>query len=147
MATPWSSVAQVKQVIADCLNQDITKLATKWARILDAGDGTGALYDAAGDCVRILLSKGYTIGQINAWDERFTYNSDIAAHLALVKGGAAQSYDQTTIDKLDRRKMLENSAGIMINGELVTPESDPGGSIGVGRIDLTASRITMDTVL
>lgn len=149
MAMPWATVDEVKQVIADSLSKELAELQPKWGRLVDDGADGGARWDAARDIVQILLSKGFTLAQIDQWDERKTYNVDIAAHLALVKGAAANNYNQETIDKLDRRKMLAESVGIVINGVLVAPgaSDDVGGGMGIGEIDDTDYRINMDTHL
>lgn len=144
MAGPWSTEGDVKQLIADTLVKDVGEIPLRWSRL--AHD---ANIDAANDITEILLGKGYTQAQIDSWDARQTYNRDIAAHLALVKGGACNDYNQTTIDKLDRRKMLRELVGLMINGTLVIPgaSDDTGNGVGIGVIDDSNYRFNMDTVL
>ncbi len=67
--------------------------------------------------------------------------------LALVKGGALAEYDQTTVDKLDRRKMLEDVGAILINGEPQPPGQDSATGTGAagGVIDDTNYRVNMNT--
>lgn len=141
MAGPWITNDQLKQSVADILKKDVATLAAYWTSFI-----ASANQDAANDITSILMGKGFTQAQINAWDNRVTYNNDIALYLALVKGGALADYDQTTIDKLDRRKMLTEAGAIMINGEIVSPGgADTGAGAAGGVIDDSNYRINMNT--
>ena len=137
MAGPGITNAELKQLVADALKKDIADLESYW-------DGFVAKANAAAatDIASILRGKGYTADQVDAWDQRVTYNEDIGLYHALVKGAALAEYDQTTVDKLDRRKMLENSGAILINGEAVPPgDTDAGGGASGGVIDDTTYRV------
>jgi hypothetical protein len=140
MPAPWITDADLKQALADLLKYDVLDLNPSWDRLVPLANA-----DAAGDINSILLAKGFTAAQIDQWDNRVTYNRDIALYHLLVKGAALAAYDQTTVDKLDRRKMLEESAALMINGAIVTPGADDSAGVGGGVIDDSNYRINMDT--
>src|SRR5436189_228358 len=116
MPGPWFTNDQLKTLVAKVLRKQVADLADYWDEFV-ADSNT----DAVADINEILQGKGYTAAQIDAWDYRVTYNRDIALYHALVKGGALADYDQTTVDKLDRRKLLTESSGIMINNAMVLP--------------------------
>lgn len=141
MPGPWITDAELKQLVADTLKKDVGTLTVYWD-----GHVTRGNRDAAADITSILMGKGFTTAQIDGWDNRVTYNSDIALYLALVKGGALAEYDQTTIDKLDRRPMLTAANSIMINGQVVQPgDSTSGGGAAGGVIDDSNYRFNMNT--
>lgn len=143
MPGPWISDATLKQKVADVLKKDVGDLDPYWDRFVAEANAA-----ATNDIMEILLGKGYTLGQIDAWDSRTTYNIDIALYHALVKGAALADYNQETVDKLDRRKRLEEQAALLINGALVQPgAADTGGGAAGGVIDDTNYRINMSTKL
>lgn len=141
MAGPWITNDALTQLVASTIKKAVVDLAPYWAEFV-ADSNT----DAVADINSILQGKGFTPAQIDAWDNRVTYNRDIALYLALVKGGAMAEYDQTTIDKLDRRKMLTEAGGIMINGLIVLPgASDTGAGAEGGVISEAGYRINSHT--
>lgn len=123
MPGPWITDDYLRNLVAKSLKKDVADLADYWDEFV-----TSANTDAVADINSILQGKGFTPDQIDAWDNRVTYNRDIALYLALVKGGALAEYDQTTVDKLDRRKMLTDAGGIMINGAIVLPADATTGA-------------------
>lgn len=130
MPGPWVTPAAVKTALAAILKKSEASLQGYWDTIIN--DAVG---DAYADLTSILLAKGYTIGQLDSWDERERYNKDLALFWCLVKGGGLSTYNDVNINKLDSRAGLEKSATIMIGGNPVTPGGvDEGGGLGFGTL-------------
>lgn len=135
MPGPWITEAELLQEVADILKVPLARLDPYWARIISGNGGNGgANQDAANDINSILQGKGFTVAQIDAWDNRVTFNRDITLHLAFKKAGGLAQYDQNAIDSWDRRKQLMDAATIMIGGLVVAPGSDDGGGMSAGCI-------------
>lgn len=147
MAGPWSTVMEVRQRIADILVKTPTTLPERYNRLIDDGNGAGTRYDAANDIMEILGGIGFTVTQIDQWDARKTYNTDIAAYLTLINAGAANEYDINAVEKLDRRDMLRKLRALTISGTPQAPGvvGSGGGGVGAGGIDDSTYRFNMDT--
>lgn len=141
MAGPWLTEEALKQHVADTLKKPVADLKASWDRHIAL-----ALADGYNDIVGILLGKGFTMSQLDAWDSRVTYNRQQSTFWALVYG--MQLGDATDVDrnKLDRRKDLTLASTIMINGAAVAPGADDDASgIGGGYISEDDYRINSDT--
>jgi hypothetical protein len=141
MAGPWVEAGDLKQSVADILKEaDVAALEPRWDRQIPL-----AIQTAYSDLVGILLARGYTIGQLDQWDNRVTYNRQQALFWLYTEAGLGQGYDDKEIDKLDRRKELKETATIMVNGTPVTPgNEDAAGAYG-GTISECGYRITGET--
>ncbi len=116
---------------------DASQLPAGWTQIIT--DSNAAAY---ANIVGVLSARGYTGAQIASWDRGAEFNSDLGLFWCLVKGAGLHGNDATFIDKLDRRKELEDVA-IMNGGVLVTP--DTGGAVGYGQFDTTDDAFTRKT--
>lgn len=141
MPGPWMTHAELKQVLANTLSKDVNDLDARWDEFVALG-----LIDSTADITGTLLGKGFDISQVDAWDNRLTYARDIGLYFTLLKGSMLAEYDQTALDKLDRRKMLEDASSIMINGKIVSPaDTDTGAGASGGVIDDSCYRFNMNT--
>lgn len=144
MAGPWISEADLKQKVADILKKDVGDLDAYWDRHVAT-----ARTDGYGDIAARLLGRGYTMSQLDAWDDRVKYNRHQALYWLFVEGYLPTDADDREINKLDHRKELEDPGiTLMINGQAVPPGSTDetdGGSVGGGVIDESDYRITTDT--
>lgn len=138
MPGPWITNDNLKQLVANALKKDVADLEAYWDDFVSRANAA-----AVADINSILRGKGYSAAQIDSWDNRVTYNEDIALYHALVKGASLSDYDQQAVDRLDRRKMLDEAGAILINGEAVAPAdtgTGTGGAAG-GLIDDTDYRV------
>lgn len=124
MPGPWFTGDQCYARVTNRLSSQTP--ADKWVEICN--DAANTAYT---DLRNILANKGYTPGQMDAWDDRVTYSQDQAMFWAWVNGGQLAPGDEKA-DKLDRRKELIASVGIMINGVLTEPGADPAVGVGSG---------------
>lgn len=61
---------------------------------------------AYGQIRNALLKRGFSIAQVDAWDDGAEYQLDLGTFWALTKGGCTKDYDAKFIASLDRRKEL-----------------------------------------
>lgn len=153
MPGPWVSVSHVLDEAASCLKQKVSALPESWTTLAQT-----SVIAAAQDIEADLTGRGYSIAQIDMWRQRQIYNLDIALYWILTKGGLTA--DGRTIDKLNRRKELENltlidDTGVKIlpisskdgkdtNGDGI-PDTFGGASIGGGRLNEENWRFTERT--
>lgn len=95
------------------------------------------------DIRRALLGRGFTVAQIDAWDDRVEFNRDLGLYW-IFAGQPNQSADDTWIEKLNRREELL-TIPVLISGEVVEPGGTSAKTIGWGLMDDTNDAITMDT--
>lgn len=138
---PWITNDELKQRVAAMLNRSsVTELESFWdVHVSDGND------DAVVDIMKILLGKGFTSSQVDAWDNRVTYNRDIALYHAFTKRGINSDIPQDKIDKMDRRQELLDAAGLMIAGEIVSPGAASYAGVDSGQIDESGFRVNDDT--
>lgn len=103
---------------------------------------TNCVDDAYNLIRRKLLGRGYTLAQIDSWDERFAFNRNIALYKALCHVAESDDVDLwpekfNWIDALD-------TIEIVCGGELQTPGGTTG-QVTYGTIDTTGDRFTRDT--
>lgn len=141
MAGPWYSAAQLKQKVADALKKDVDDLEEYWDN--QCADAAATGYS---DILGILMGKGYTMAQLDAWDTRVQFSRQQSLFWLLTESSLGIGYDDKEINKLDRRKELQEAVTIMINGEAVKPGAtgDVSG-IGGGVISEDGYRITGST--
>ncbi len=143
MAGPWVDSATLEQDVKDILklSEDGT-LEPYWLRLIEKARQTGYT-----DLTEILLGRGYTIAQLDAWDNREVYNRQQALFWLYTESSLGIGYDDKEINKLDRRPQLLKAATIMVNGVPVVPggPADTGGSVGGGLISECGYRINGST--
>lgn len=125
MAGPWISDDQLKQKLADILQVDVADFdSIKSSTITDSNNA------AWNDILSILVARGYTMAQVDAWDQRVVYNTDIAMFWAFVKGRLPIADGTMQVDKLDRRKELLEMV-LLIGGVPVLPGPADAGNNAV----------------
>ncbi len=139
---PWYTLEELMQAVADRLKESsVDGLEPYWERTC-----ADAIQTGYGDVVRILLGKGYTMAQLDAWDDRRDFTRQQSLFWLMTESSLGSGYDDKEIDKLDRRKELTEAVTIQINGEAVAPASTSGaGGVGGGCIKETGYRITGST--
>lgn len=123
MPGPWIDAVILKQALADRLKKSVASLQGYWDNIV-----TDALSAGYSDLVVRLLAKGFTVNQLDAWDDRVRFNKDQSLFWCFVNGAGLGDYSDLSVNKLDHRAELEKSATIMISG-IATP---PGATAETG---------------
>lgn len=84
------------------------------------------------------LLRGYSQAQVDLWDRRVEFNIDLAMFWVFTKASIPFSYEQSTVNYLDRRKDLNDNLVFSIGGEIVPPgntgQDNAAGTIGYGRV-------------
>lgn len=139
--TPWVTYDEMLRAVATLRHVNPGDICDPWPEAIREGNQA-----AADDIAQILMSRGYTAEQVNAWDQRKTYNRDVGLFWTIVKVGALEDFNDTQINKLDRRKELQTLL-LLINGEPVTPGTTAGAGAGIrgGRLDTSSWRFDMNT--
>lgn len=149
MPVSWVTVDDVLQAVADDLHKgDKAQLRTRWTAI-----ATRAVERAHSDLIGILTAKGYTIAQLEGWDDRARYARDQALFWAYVEGAALDNPSDRDYNKLDNRQaLIKGDISILINGGVVLPglsDAAIGGSVLTGVLNtssnLNVSPSTFDT--
>jgi hypothetical protein len=135
---PWISITgaspNFREKVADLLGKtDVSLLKIKDSVLQDS------ITAAYADIVTRLAGRQYTKAQIDLWDRRVEFNTDIALFWAFTKGGIPNSFSDVFIKALDRRSEMEkDSFRLLIADAVVEPGGDDGagisGEIGYGRI-------------
>ncbi len=127
MPATYVSDAVLLQDVADSLTStgETSDLPPKWTRIV-----ADANQMAVGDLTMLLIGKGYTQADIDAWDDRAACNRKLGVWYALTMGNPLGNYPDKFLENLDPRKMLAEAGAIRIAGVPKSPgvgESDVGG--------------------
>lgn len=139
MPGPWITNAVLKGKLADLLSQDVGDLLPKLDSVI--ADSNAA---AAGEISGALFARGFTVAQIDAWDRRVEFNTDIGLFWCLTKGGMLANFSDLFIQKIDRRKELV-TLPVLISGVLAQPGGgDSTSPISGGRLSESGYRFTMD---
>lgn len=93
------------------------------------------------DIADILLGRGYTIAQIDAWDSAKTYNQQLALYWTIILGGVTHDYDEDYLNQLDRREDLKT---VVIAAGNVVPDDETTGTT-VGKIEGEGDVFSMDS--
>ncbi|WP_439627490.1 hypothetical protein [Gemmata sp.] len=126
---PWITAADLKQALADLLKQDLAALAPIYDRV-----AAQAVLSGYADVSTILFGKGYTAGQLDAWDNRVGVSTDQSLWRAALLVGGLGEYADKFVTALDRRKELMDASTIMIGGVPVAPGGTDVGGISHGRV-------------
>lgn len=142
MAGPWVEVDTLEQDVKDILKlADDQNLEAYWSRLIEKARQT-----AYSDLIDILIGRGYTIAQLDAWDSREVYNRQQALFWLYTETSLGMGYDDKEINKLNRAEQLRKATTIMINGVAVKPDAPAAnGGIGGGLICEEGYRINGST--
>lgn len=136
---PFLTDNELKQKLADMIGVDVSALPARFTGIV--ADANAAAYL---DIVDPFVARGFTRGQVDAWDRGAEYQRDIGLFWCLLKGGGLVGYDPTLIKLLDRRGELK-SVELPAQG---TPQEQSGSPkvVGYGSIAFeTGSQFNRDT--
>jgi len=127
---------QLKQAVADAMKQPVTSLAPAWDRIkVDANQ------EAYKDIVGILLNRGFTQAQIDAWDRGAAMQRLQGLYWAFVHGAGLHNFDDRWVNKYDQRANLE-SVAVSSGGDV--SGADAGVAVS-GLMNTDDDRYTIDT--
>lgn len=111
-----------------------------------ASDAAAAANASAYGRIRgILLGRGFTAAELDAWDDREQWNTDVGITFLEWKTGDGDARLQAWEELKALLEMLEELP-IVIDGEVVTP-SGSGARVGTGDFDTTDDTFTPDSVL
>lgn len=133
---PFVTNMQVQTAIASRLKlTDVTKVPASVIAMI-----TDAINRGYQDIVSKLQGRGYTAGQVAAWDRAYEFNLDLAMFWTAVQSMNLEA-DDLWVQKLDRRKELD-SVAVMIGGNLVNPGTTGGGQVGFSAMDTSSDIVT-----
>ncbi|MDB5308143.1 MAG: hypothetical protein JWO38_2345 [Gemmataceae bacterium] len=130
MPFPYVTNDALKQQVACVLQTTAANLPPQWDGTIAAANLSGA-----GDVRQQLIGKGFTIPQIESWDQLTAYVLDQGTFWALTRGGVGN--DQVPEAKLkafDRREELK-ATGFLTTGSTIlypAPNDSPVGGISHG---------------
>lgn len=117
-------------------------LVSGWTTII-----ADAVEIAYGELRAILVDRGYTTTQVDAWDDLLSFSRRLAIYYALSLGAGLHSYDDKFIEKLKPDlKRLETSQ-ISINGTQTLPDDETEGMVSQTDLDTEDDTYTKETEL
>lgn len=129
---PYVDWEIVQQRVAETLATSVSRLDARFAGICSQ-----AAKDATSEIRRIFILKGYSVANIELWDDREYYTGRLATFFALGRAATFMALDLKAIEWLDPRKELTEAGALILDGAATAPasgESDLGG-VGSGTID------------
>jgi len=137
------TLSQLKTSIAAyVLKGESGDLITAWTEI-----ATDALDMAYAEIRSILVNRGYTTTQVDAWDDLDAFWKRQAVYLAMAAGAGLHNYDDRFIEKLKPDLKFLETAQISINGEQATPDDESEGMVLRGDLDTEEDTYTKDMEL
>lgn len=115
MPGPWITEDDLRQRLADTLSQDVGDINAKWDKII-----TGSLFRATKLITAKLLGRGYTITQVDLWDQRFEYSYLIGLYWCLCQGNGLGTYNDVFVNKFNVLEELDTLA-LMVDNIIITP--------------------------
>src|SRR5690242_11330961 len=106
----------VLQDVADAFQMDVSSLNARWSRVVDR-----SVTQALTELGNILRGKGFTVTQIDSWDDGPVYARMLALFFAFVNGQGLNDYSDRDYNKLDCRKSLRELVSLSIGGNLSGP--------------------------
>ena len=126
MPGPWVDSSILAIDVATALQaDDPSTLAPRWQTTISLANTA-----AAGDLTKFLTGMGYTIAQIDSWDDRVEANRRLGLLYALQRGNPLGKIDADMLKSLDPRQAIRDQGGINIGGIPTSPTaeaSDVGG--------------------
>lgn len=110
-------------------------LAQHWTEPIDA-----AIETAKGKIRSALASRGFTLAQIEAWDDLASYHRRVAICTAFREGGIGKAYDSLHLGEYCKAVGELATVGVTINGVIIKPAGTAGTS-SFGEYDDSDSRI------
>lgn len=135
MAFSFITTADLKAKVAAFLQQPSpASLSPNWDQVIQ--DAIDAAYR---DIQGALAERGYTVSQINTWEDGASVQRTQALYYALIFGAGLHNMEPWVIDRLDQRKSLETAPVNSASSDPIGPAGSPG-IIQVGLLDTTNDR-------
>lgn len=137
MPEPWISGQQVLQRIADDVlsGKDVGTLPPKYLRAAEQ-----AARIATAQIRSILKLRGWTATQVEGWDDRVAYATDLATFLAAPRCVGIGDYNLDALKELDCREYLRESPELSVGGAPQAPSPDAAvGGAAAGTLDAAAA--------
>lgn len=141
---PWITDDDLTDRLLDALQKAELETSGAWSTTI-----TDANRKAHRTVLTALQKRGYTLSQINRWDQRSEFNIDLGIFWALTLAGTTKNYSDTFIKPFDRREELK-TIEVLIDDELVEPLSESDAitrKIKIGRMEADDDVFTMDMQL
>lgn len=135
MPGPYITAEEIEeQVLARLRQADDADLPEHWSKICERSRQRG--YQRL---IGILAKRGYSVGQIDSWSGRITYNLDYAVAYAFGYGGFGRGEDSNNSEQKELKRIdIELSDDMALTddaGDLIVPELTTGlMSYGSGRM-------------
>lgn len=84
----------------------------------------------------VLLDRGYSIANIDAWDRRVEFNKKLGVCIAFENGAAGRDYPLEAVDRICKCREDLLTVAIVVSDEVVDPES---GSARVSTGDMNTA--------
>lgn len=120
---------QLLSDLADTIQKNVSDLQGYWSNALSQSHSW-----AWTQIVQRLMARGYTLSQINSWDQPYgaDYERNLTLWAVLCRSAAMQAVEERTIGMFDVRKDLDEVM-LIVGGIAAYPAGDPG-TVGVGDV-------------
>lgn len=94
----------------------------------------------------VLLDRGYSVANIDAWDRRVEWNTKLGVCIALENGAAGRDYPMEAIDRICKCREDLLTVAVVVDDVVVDPE---GGSsrVGTGDMDTSGDTFVFDDMV
>lgn len=116
---PYLSDAELLTAVTACLKKAEMEVDSPWQDIV-----ARANRKAKGQIKRSLVARGYSVAQVEDWEDLQEFNENLGLYWALTLGGVAADFDDKFIKSLDRAEELARVM-VLIDSELAAPDN-PG---------------------
>lgn len=119
------------------LGKDASSLDARFTR-----NAQQAVDKSYGEIYRILIEKGYQVNQLDGWDSRVSFSTDLGLYFLMTYTAGFADWDDKFVKNLDVREELQKLTSILVNGVPVAPVGfgTPVGGITYGIVK--ASQLT-----
>lgn len=126
MPGPWITPLDLTTTLEQGLKVGTGALESYWVGIIARCVERGYV-----DIKNYLMGKGYTLAQLDAWDDRTIYTRDQSLFYAYIEGGGPEDQSERDIKRLDRLTLLmksEDAIALSIGGVMVRPDGTGSGA-------------------
>lgn len=142
MPGPWITADGLLDYAAATLKVAKADLPALWTTI-----ATQAVAQSYGDLLQIMAGKGYSIGQLDAWDSRVAFSNTQGLYRLGSMGGGFASYDKEFFEQFNLIEFLTASGIVTTGGEAVAPAGNDLGGIRTGVLDSVDSVLDPNSTL
>ena len=97
---------------------------------------------ATGTIRRKLVARGYTVAQVEAWDDLDEFAVQLSLYWSMARG-MNQGANDVWVEKLKEAEEDLDTVTILIDGEEADPDGG-GSTVGQGDLDTTDDLVTQD---